>query len=159
MIETRPLKNVVMFIICISAWNFHGSFSGCSSCRYTKFGKNSYSSHRCIQTPFKHLRWSGNYFSTSSKITLHLRYLTGFWIRHWFPNFFTHTDIKFHGSWVKVFKNGPSEICGRQPLKNFKWYGLLRLSSINFTWIILGYLHPVDHKDLLKNSGCKNFNK
>ena len=22
--------------------------------------------------------------------------------------------------WVKVFKNGPSKICGRQPLKNLK---------------------------------------
>ena len=25
---------------------------------------------------------------------------------------------------VKVFKNGPSKICGRQCLKNMKWYGL-----------------------------------
>ena len=25
----------------------------------------------------------------------------------------------------KVFKNGPSKICGRQPLKNLKGYGLL----------------------------------
>ena len=25
----------------------------------------------------------------------------------------------------KVFKNGPSRICGRQPLKNLKGYGLL----------------------------------
>ena len=25
--------------------------------------------------------------------------------------------------WVKVFKNGPSIICGRQPLKNLKWHG------------------------------------
>ena len=23
--------------------------------------------------------------------------------------------------WDKVFKNGPSEICGRQPLKQFTW--------------------------------------
>ena len=23
--------------------------------------------------------------------------------------------------WVKVFKNGPSKICGRQPLKDLKW--------------------------------------
>ena len=23
--------------------------------------------------------------------------------------------------WDKVFKNGPSKICGRQPLKNFSW--------------------------------------
>ena len=28
--------------------------------------------------------------------------------------------------WDKVFKNGPSEICGRQPLKNLKGYDLLR---------------------------------
>ena len=26
--------------------------------------------------------------------------------------------------WVKVSKNGPSKISGRQPLKNLKWYGL-----------------------------------
>ena len=26
--------------------------------------------------------------------------------------------------WVKTFKNGPSKICGRQLLKNLKWYGL-----------------------------------
>ena len=25
-----------------------------------------------------------------------------------------------HMIWGKVFKNGPSEICGRQPLKNLK---------------------------------------
>ena len=25
---------------------------------------------------------------------------------------------------LKVFKNGASKICGRQPLKNLKWYGL-----------------------------------
>ena len=31
--------------------------------------------------------------------------------------------------WVKVFKNGPSKICGRQPLKKF-------------TWSILEYLDP-----------------
>ena len=28
--------------------------------------------------------------------------------------------------WVKLFKNGPSKICGRQPLKNFKGYGLIK---------------------------------
>ena len=26
--------------------------------------------------------------------------------------------------WDKVFKNGPGEICGREPLKNMKSYGL-----------------------------------
>ena len=28
--------------------------------------------------------------------------------------------------WDKVFKNGQSKICGRQPLKNLKRYDLLR---------------------------------
>ena len=28
--------------------------------------------------------------------------------------------------WDKVFKNGPSKICGRQPLKNLKRHGLLK---------------------------------
>ena len=31
--------------------------------------------------------------------------------------------------WIKVFKNGPSKICGRQSLKNF-------------TWSIVEYLDP-----------------
>ena len=34
--------------------------------------------------------------------------------------------MKFRNKWVKVFKNGPSKICGRQPLKNLKGYGLLK---------------------------------
>ena len=29
-------------------------------------------------------------------------------------------------NWDKVFKNGPSKICGRRPLKNLKEYGLLQ---------------------------------
>ena len=44
--------------------------------------------------------------------------------------------------WDKIFKNGPSKICGRQPLKNLKGHGLLKLSSTNFTWSILEYLDP-----------------
>ena len=62
-------------------------------------------------------------------------------------NIFTHIDI-----WGKVFKNRPSEIAGRQPLKKFEVYGLLkqtiapqnflRLSSINFIWSILEYFIP-----------------
>ena len=31
---------------------------------------------------------------------------------------------KLHNRWNKVFKNGPSKICGRQPLKSLKGYGL-----------------------------------
>ena len=39
--------------------------------------------------------------------------------------------------WVKLFKNGPSKICGRQPLKNFTWY-------------ILEYLDPYDHDQIFE---------
>ena len=49
----------------------------------------------------------------------------------------------------KVFKIGPSKICGREPLKNLKGFCLLkadhtpskflRLSSTNFTWSIPEY--------------------
>ena len=46
--------------------------------------------------------------------------------------------------WFKVFKNGPSKICGRQPLKNLKGDGLLRHFMIftNFSWSILEYFVP-----------------
>ena len=35
----------------------------------------------------------------------------------------------------KVLKNAPSKICGRQPLKNFKGYGLLKAdhTPLNFS--------------------------
>ena len=48
-----------------------------------------------------------------------------------------------------IQKNGPIKICGRQPLKNLKEYGLLtlqifqRLCSTNFTWSIL--LNTLSH--------------
>ena len=60
--------------------------------------------------------------------------------------------------WDKVFKNGPSKICGRQPLENLKWYDLLkqtislqrfwRLSSTNFTWSILEHFFPNDPQNI-----------
>ena len=34
--------------------------------------------------------------------------------------------VEFLDKWDKVFKNGPSKICGRQSLKRFKGYGLLK---------------------------------
>ena len=37
--------------------------------------------------------------------------------------------------WDKIFKNGPSKICGRQPLKNFTWLILLE----NFVAYILRF--------------------
>ena len=33
---------------------------------------------------------------------------------------FKNTQIFTMYKWDKVFKNGPGEICGRQPLKNLK---------------------------------------
>ena len=35
-------------------------------------------------------------------------------------------DKVYGNKWDKVFKSGPSKICGRQPLKNLKGYGLLK---------------------------------
>ena len=51
-----------------------------------------------------------------------------FWIyltAYYFCNKRSIIDIRLGSKWDKVFKNGPSKICGRQPLKNLKWYGLL----------------------------------
>ena len=36
-------------------------------------------------------------------------------------------EFKENVKWDKVFKNRPSKICGRQPLKNLKGYGLLKM--------------------------------
>ena len=52
--------------------------------------------------------------------------------------------------WDKVFKNGRSEIYGRQPLKKLKWCGLDKCCDdklmwcewTNFTWSILEYFFP-----------------
>ena len=33
---------------------------------------------------------------------------------------------ELENKWNKVFKNGPSKICGKQSLKNLKGYGLLK---------------------------------
>ena len=45
------------------------------------------------------------------------------------------SDMKI---WDKVFKNGPSKMCGRQPLKNLKSYG--------FPQILLGpFLNTLSH--------------
>ena len=48
--------------------------------------------------------------------------------------------------WDKVFKNGASEICGRQPLKNLKWYCLLA------DHITSNFLRAVFHKFHLLHS-------
>ena len=54
--------------------------------------------------------------------------------------------------WDKVFKNGPSKICERQPLKDLKEYDLpkadhnpsnfLKTVFRNFNWSILEYFVP-----------------
>ena len=44
--------------------------------------------------------------------------------------------MKRKSIWDKVFKNGPSEICGRQPLKNLKWYGLLKHGFFLISFLI-----------------------
>ena len=45
--------------------------------------------------------------------------------------------------WVKVFKSGPSKISGRQPIRNLKWYDLLRQTN---------FLKAVFHKFYLIHS-------
>ena len=49
---------------------------------------------------------------------------------------------------VKVFKNGPSKICGRQPSKNLKLHGLLK------AWLnLVVCLKAVFHKFYLVHYG------
>ena len=50
--------------------------------------------------------------------------------------------------WDKVFKNGPSKISGRQPLKNLKWYGLPQQTN----HITSNFLKDVFHKFYLIHS-------
>ena len=40
------------------------------------------------------------------------------------------TAAHFYYIFEKVFKNGPNEICGRQPLKILKGYGLAKADHI-----------------------------
>ena len=35
-------------------------------------------------------------------------------------------NFRLNQKWDKVFKIGPSKICGKQPLKDLKGYGLLK---------------------------------
>ena len=53
--------------------------------------------------------------------------------------------------WMKVFKNGPSKICGRQPLKHLKWYGLLKWTIIA-DHITSNFLKAVSHTFYLVHS-------
>ena len=38
-------------------------------------------------------------------------------------------DRAFTVVWLKIFKNGPSKICGRQPLKTFEYHDPFILES------------------------------
>ena len=51
--------------------------------------------------------------------------------------------------WVKIFKNRLSKICGRQPLKNLKWYGLPSKPSKPHH---VRFLAPVFHKFYVNHS-------
>ena len=69
--------------------------------------------------------------------------------------------------WDKVFKNGPSKICGRQPFKHLKGYGLLKQTlilqifkrppSTNFTWSILEYFVQTLSLQFFKRLSSTNF--
>ena len=60
--------------------------------------------------------------------------------------------------WVKVFKNGPSKICGRQPLKNLKCYGLPKHNTLanvmNHNSVVMLYCVSVVHMFLMKVFNC-----
>ena len=55
---------------------------------------------------------------------------------------------KYWHNLVKIFKNRPNKICGRQPLKNLKevWSAESRKSSANFTRSFLEYFVPNNEK-------------
>ena len=63
--------------------------------------------------------------------------------------------------WVKVFKNGPKKICGRQPLKNMKWYqfkyfeGCLAEILFGPFWNIFTHTCPLDSVSLSVILLCK----
>ena len=44
---------------------------------------------------------------------------------------------ELENKWNKVFKNGPSKICGKQSLKNQKEYGLIK-QAICLPQVLLG---------------------
>ena len=55
---------------------------------------------------------------------------------------------------VEVYNNGPSKICGKKPLKNFKWFGLIdRPYHLNFLKAIFHkFLNTLTHFILLNIS-------
>ena len=75
----------------------------------------------------------------------------------------TKQEVNWTNIWVKEFKNGPTKICGRQPFRKLKRYGLpkpkqtispqtfYRLSSTNFTWSILEYFDRLTFRKYPEN--------
>ena len=55
------------------------------------------------------------------KVEHSFRFLPWVWLISWL--------VDENVIWDKVFKNGASNICGRQPLKNLKWYDLSKQRS------------------------------
>ena len=58
--------------------------------------------------------------------------------------------------WIKVFKNGPSKVCGRQPLKNLRWKQTISLQILKgyLSQILLGpFLNTLTHI-MNRNSHC-----
>ena len=70
----------------------------------------------------------------------------------------TGTKVNFFDLHEPVFKNGPSKICGRQPLKNLKGYGLLKQTISEVVYVTIGnpaiclalYLTGVHFRDELQ---------
>ena len=61
-----------------------------------------------------------------------------------------------------MFKNGPSKICGRQPLKNFKGYApsnFLKAVFHKFTFSILEYFASNGRKVNMDKNSSRNCEK
>ena len=65
--------------------------------------------------------------------------------------------LRTKDTWDKVFKNGPSEICERQPLKNFKSYGLLKQTISHHFKLFKGCLPQVALASFLNNLSHMSF--
>ena len=82
---------------------------------------------------------------------------------------------EFNNNWDKVFKNGPSKICGRPPLKNLMRYGLPKADHTTFKffkgclpqillgpfmntssqlWMTLFCIQYLNKQDFAFNKGC-----
>ena len=78
---------------------------------------------------------------------------------HWFVQIYYHvrSTNSFFSAFLKlrqVFKSGPSKICGRQPLKNLKGYGLLKHTQPT-NWVCLTILWGWHLKSWYQKSNLK----